>query len=82
MEMIADRHRRLKKALEEKRRGAAAERDRQLRWQAKTSARVVHPIYGETVVPNRSNFAAILCASEVWGVEWSELLNAEVRRIE
>ena len=82
METIADRQRRLKRVLEEKRQEAAAERERELRWKAQTSARVVHPLYGELVVPNRSNFAAILCAAEVWGVDWSEVLNAEVRRIE
>lgn len=82
METIAERGRRLRQAIRDQEREAALEREKNLRWQASTSARVVHPIYGDIVVPNRSNLAAVMCAAEVWGVDWSEIIDAEVRRIE
>ena len=38
----------------------AARRARESRWNAKTCARVVHPRFGEVIVPHTSNYAAML----------------------
>ena len=61
---------------------AAAERERLARWKAGGVARVVHPAHGSVVVPHNSNYAAILCAAEVWRCDWVEILDAEVWRAE
>lgn len=45
-------------------------------------ARVVHPQYGQVVVPHSSNYAAILNAAEYWGCDWMRILDAEVWRAE
>lgn len=58
----------------------AEEREREHRWNAKSRARVVHPRYGQVVVPHISNFAAILNAAGYWGCDWVEVLHAEVWR--
>lgn len=63
-------------------RTAAAERERLARWKARGAARVVHPVRGTVVVPHNSNYAAILCAAEVWRCDWTEILDAEVWRAE
>ena len=66
---------------EQWRKSGAKAAARSLRWQAPTSARVVHPLFGDIVVPHRSNYAALLCAAEVWGVDWMSIRDAEVLRI-
>lgn len=60
----------------------AREREREQRWSAKARARVVHPKYGQVIVPHHSNFAAVLNAAEYWGCDWLEVLDAEVWRAE
>lgn len=40
--------------------------------------RVIHPTWGEIVVPGASLFAAILCAAELWGCDWLEIMDARV----
>lgn len=37
----------------------AARRARESRWKAKTCSRVVHPRFGEVIVPHTSNYAAM-----------------------
>lgn len=39
-------------------------RAREERWRVRGRARVVHPKYGAVVVPNRSNYSALLNAAE------------------
>ena len=56
----------------------ATARERENRWCAKGRAKVVHPKYGQVIVPNGSNYAAILNAAEYWGCDWPEVLDAEV----
>lgn len=56
----------------------AAERSRRQRWSAGGVARVRHPKYGTVVVPHHSNLAAVMNAAEVWGCQWSDILDAEV----
>lgn len=51
----------------------AARRARESRWNAKTCARVVHPRFGEVIVPHTSNYAAMLNAAEYWGCDWLEM---------
>ena len=48
----------------------AARRARESRWNAKTCARVVHPRFGEVIVPHTSNYAAMLNAAEYWGCNY------------
>jgi hypothetical protein len=43
---------------------------------------VIHPKYGETIVPCASKLAAIMCAAEVWKCHWMEVIHAEVWRNE
>lgn len=59
---------------------SVTERARRERWQASGCARVVSRKYGTVVVPHGSNFAALLNAAEVWGCDWTEILDAEVWR--
>ena len=53
----------------------AARRARESRWNAKTCARVVHPRFGEVIVPHTSNYAAMLNAAEYWGCDWLEIID-------
>ena len=46
----------------------AARRARESRWNAKTCARVVHPRFGEVIVPHTSNYAAIRDGA-LWAAE-------------
>lgn len=57
----------------------AMSRDRIDRWNARAKAVVTHPERGAVIVPCRSNFAALLCAAEVWGCDWMEIRNATIR---
>ena len=66
----------------EDRHRAGAERAKASRWAAPGRARVIHRSHGETIVPCASKFGAILCAADVWGCDWSEVLDAEVWRYE
>lgn len=36
-------------------------------------ARAIHPDYPEAIVPCRSPFDAMLCAAEVWGVDYMDI---------
>ena len=56
----------------------AYRRDRVYRWTAVGRGKVTHPAYGPVIVPHTSNFAAIMCAAEVWGVHWFDVLHATV----
>ena len=56
----------------------SARRAREERWRVRGRARVVHPKYGAVVVPNRSNYSALLNAAEYWGCEWTDIRDAEV----
>lgn len=56
----------------------ATERSMAFSWSAKIYSKVTHPKYGSVVVPHRSSFSAITCAAEVWGCDWSEVLDATV----
>lgn len=71
----------LQAEIEENRR-RAEEQSRKNRWEFKGKARVVHPKYGEVIVPAPSPFAAMLCAAEVWGIDWLEIKDAKVWRYE
>ena len=62
--------------------GSQAERARIERWRFPAAARVTHPDHGPVVVPCRSKLAAIMCAAEVWGCNWTSLEGAEVWRAE
>ena len=53
----------------------AARRARESRWKAKTCSRVVHPRFGEVIVPHTSNYAAMLNAAEYWGCDWLEIID-------
>lgn len=57
---------------------AAQERASIYAWSAGIFSKVTHPHYGSVVVPHRSSFSAICCAAEVWGCDWSEVLDATV----
>ena len=57
---------------------SARERARIYAWSAGIFSKVTHPRYGSVVVPHRSNYSAICCAAEVWGCDWSEILDATV----
>ena len=59
----------------------AEKRARIYMWSSGYKVRVVHPKFGEIVVPHRSNLAAIQCAAEVWGVDWTEIRDAEIRSV-
>ena len=52
-----------------------ARRARESRWKAKTCSRVVHPRFGEVIVPHTSNYAAMLNAAEYWGCDWLEIID-------
>lgn len=39
---------------------------------------MVHPKYGEVVVPHSSNLAAVMNAAEYWGCDWSSITDAKV----
>lgn len=51
-------------------RRAAAERGILHRWNAPAVSKVVHPVYGEIIVPHCSNLGAVQCAADVWGCDW------------
>lgn len=55
------------------RREIAERRARFYRWNAKGKSRVIHPRYGDLIVPHSSYLGAILCACEVWGVSFSAI---------
>lgn len=38
-------------------------------------SRVVHPRFGEVIVPHTSNYAAMLNAAEYWGCDWLEIID-------
>jgi len=50
-----------------------AQRARDLRWAAKCRVTLRHPDFGSIEVPHGSNFAALLCAAEAWGVDWMRI---------
>lgn len=52
--------------------------ERARRWSAKGMARVSHPDHADVVVPCGSPLEAVMCAAEVWGVDWGAVLGAEV----
>jgi len=56
----------------------ACERTRAERWNARGRSRVVHPKYGEVVVPHSSNLAAVMNAAEYWGCDWNSITDAKV----
>lgn len=59
-----------------------AQRRSKTLWDAKLQARVIHPKYGEVVVPCHSPLAAVECAAEVWGTTWKEIYKeAEVKAV-
>lgn len=64
-----------------RRRELADKHEYRSRWAFPTKARVTHPAYGEAIVPAPSLYGAILCAAEVWGCDWSVVLDAEVRSL-
>lgn len=51
----------------------AERRDRMRRWNYPGKARVIHPKYGELIVPCASPLSALHCAAEVWGVDVLEI---------
>ena len=63
---------------EARRRERAKKIARRNRWAFPGKVRVVHPKYGEVIVPGASKFAAILCAAEKWKCDWAEITDAEV----
>ena len=68
---------------EERNRKERAEKlARRNRWAFPGKVRVVHPKYGEVIVPGASTFAAILCAAEKWKCDWAEITDAKVWALE
>lgn len=68
---------------EERRRHRKAERRaKRHREEFPGKVRVVHPRHGEVIVPGASPFAAIQCAAERWGCDWSEITDARVLALE
>lgn len=55
----------------------AAERGILYRWNAPGVSKVIHPAYGEIIVPHCSNLGAIQCAADVWGCDWMAIRGAE-----
>lgn len=60
------------------RRVVQPQRARARRWHARGRAWVSHPGYDSVVVPCGSKLEAVMCAAEVWGVDWATVLGAEV----
>lgn len=52
-------------------------RDRVSRWSFPARAIVIHKARGAVIVPAASGFAALLCAAEVWGCDWTEIRDAK-----
>ena len=75
---MTERERELREAAQLIRRREAEDRARRYRWDYPGRVRVVHPRYGEIIVPGRSKLSAILCAAEKWRVDWTELRDARV----
>ena len=68
---------------EERRRKDRAERlARKHRWEYPGKVRVVHPKYGEVIVPGASPYAAILCAAEKWKCDSTEIMDAKVLAVD
>lgn len=55
----------------------AARRARESRWKAKTCSRVVHPRFGEVIVPHTSNYAAF-----PKGTNFAAVTNAQITQAE
>lgn len=49
-----------------------------LRWSAKGKAKVLHPMWGEVIVPCASGLAAVQCAAEIWNVDPVQIMDARV----
>lgn len=75
---MTERERTRREAAQLIRRREAEERARRHRWEYPGKVRVVHPHYGEIIVPGRSSLSAIMCAAEKWRVDWTELRDAQV----
>lgn len=58
---------------------AARERSILYRWNAPAVSKVIHPAYGEIIVPHCSNLSALMCAADVWRCDWTEIRGAEIR---
>ena len=67
---------------ERRRRTEAERRAKRHREEFPGKVRVAHPKYGEVIVPGASPLAAIRCAADRWGCEWSEITDARVWAIE
>lgn len=68
---------------EERNRKERAEKlARRNRWAFPGKVRVVHPKYGEVIVPGESPYAAILCAAEKWKCDSAEIMDARVMAVE
>ena len=68
---------------EERRRKVRAEKlARKHRWEFPGKVRVVHPKFGEVIVPGASPYAAILCAAEKWKCDSTEIMDAKVWALE
>ena len=52
---------------------AAKRRSWEYQWSSGAVAEVRHPDFGSVYVPARSPYAAVLCAAEVWGVDWMRI---------
>lgn len=58
-------------------------KSRSQRWLAKNKSRVIHPKYGEVVVPHLSKFSAIENAAEFWKCEVGDIItDAQVMWVE
>lgn len=56
---------------------AIRERNILYRWNAPGISKVIHPAYGEIIVPHCSNLGALQCAADVWGCDWTDIRGAE-----
>ena len=68
---------------EERRKKERAEKlARRNRWSFPGKVRVVHPKYGEVIVPGASSLSAVRCAAEKWKCDWLEIMDAKVWALE
>lgn len=57
---------------------AAYLRGKKERWAFPHKASVIHPKIGEVIVPCASQFAAVLCACELFHLKFMDIHDAEV----
>lgn len=51
------------------------------RWKAPGTAKVSHAGHRTVIVPSSSKLSAVMCAAELWGVDWYDVIHAEVHAV-